>query len=113
MPLYLDNTTLMDLSIFEIKGGHSIFSMFNFTRTRGGERYLQEYFATPFNDFKTIQAVQSLIATFALRVESWPTEIGNGTVFMMEKFLKYRFTHFNSNMHFLDRITYMVIERED
>ncbi|MDQ3276756.1 MAG: DNA mismatch repair protein MutS, partial [Bacteroidota bacterium] len=113
MPLYLDDTTLMDLSIFDVKGDNSIFSRFNFTRTKGGERYLEQYFATPFNDFETIKAVQSLIATFALRVESWPIDIGNGTVFMMEKFLKYRFTHFNANMHFLDRITYRVIERED
>lgn len=113
MPLYLDDTTLMDLSIFEVKGGNSIFSRFNYTRTQGGERYLQQYFATPFNDFKTIQAVQSLIATFALHVESWPTEIGNGTVFMMEKFLKYRFSPFKSDIHFLDRITYMAIERDD
>jgi DNA mismatch repair ATPase MutS len=103
----------MDLSIFEVTGGNSIFSRFNSTRTRGGERYLQQYFTTPFNDLETIGAVQSLVAAFALRVESWPTEIGNGTVFMMEKFLKYRFTHFNDNMHFLDRITYRVIERED
>jgi len=113
MPLYLDDTTLMDLSIFEVKGGKSIFSRFNSTRTKGGERYLQQYFATPFDDLETIQAVQSLIAIFAFRVESWPTEIGNGTVFMMEKFLKYRFTHFNANIHFLDRITYMAIERDD
>lgn len=113
MPLYLDDTTLMDLSIFEVKDGNSIFRRFNSTRTRGGERYLQQYFATPFNDLETIRAVQSLVATLALRVESWPTGIGNGTVFMMEKFLKYRFTHFNANMHFLDRITYRAIERED
>ena len=113
MPLYLDDTTLMDLSVFDVKDGHSIFSRFNSTRTKGGERYLQQYFTTPFNDFETIRAIQSLIAAFALRVESWPTEIGNGTVFMMEKFLKYRFTHFNSNMHFLDRVTYMAIERDD
>lgn len=113
MPLYLDDTTLMDLSIFDVKGGDSIFSRFNFTRTKGGERYLQKYFATPLNDFETIHAVQSLIAAFALRVESWPTEIGNGTVFIMEKFLKYRFTHFHARMHFLDRLTYRTIERED
>jgi DNA mismatch repair ATPase MutS len=113
MPLYLDDTTLMDLSIFEANDGNSIFIRFNATRTQGGERYLQQYFATPFNDFKTIQAVQSLIATFAIHVESWPTEIGNGTVFMMEKFLKYRFSHFNANIHFLDRLIYMVTERDD
>ena len=113
MPLYLDDTTLMDLSIFEVKDGNSIFNRFNYTRTLGGKRYLQQYFATPFNDFKTIQAVQSLIATFAQHVENWPPEIGNGTVFIMEKFLKYRFTPFKANIHFLDRITYMATERDD
>lgn len=113
MALYLDDTTLMDLAIFDVKDGNSIFSRFNSTRTKGGERYLQQYFSTPFNDLEKIRAVQSLIATFALRVENWPTDIGNGTVFMMEKFLKYRFTHFNAKMHFLDRITYIAIERED
>lgn len=113
MPLYLDDTTLMDLSVFDDKGENSIFSRFNYTRTKGGERYLQQYFATPFNDLETIRTVQSLIATLALRIESWPTDIGNGTVFIMEKFLKYRFTYFNANMHFLDRVTYMAIERED
>jgi len=113
MPLFLDDTTLMDLSIFDAREGNSIFSRFNSTRTQGGERYLQHYFTNPFSDLKTIRAVQSLIATLALRVDCWPTEIGNGTVFIMEKFLKYRFTHFNASMHFLDRLTYRVIERDD
>lgn len=113
MPLYLDDTTLLDLAIFDVRGEDSIFTRFNFTRTKGGERYLQQYFAAPLNDLETIRAVQSLITTFALRVESWPAEIGNGTVFIMEKFLKYRFTPFNSNIHFLNRLTYRVTERDD
>jgi len=113
MSLYLDATTLVDLAIFEVNDGNAIFGRFNFTKTQGGERYLQQYFTTPFSDFETIKAVQSLIATFALHVEDWPTEIGNGTVFMMEKFLKYRFSHFNGDLHFLDRITYKVTARDD
>lgn len=113
MPLYLDDTTIMDLSIFEMAEGDSIFTRFNNTRTRGGEWYLQEYFATPFNDLETIRAVQSLIATFVRHVESWPPDVGNGTVFMIDKFLKYRFTHFGPNIHFLDRLTYQVVNRED
>ncbi len=113
MPLYLDDTTLQDLAIFDAADNNSIFSRFNFTQTKGGERYLQQFFAAPFNDLETIRAVQSLIKAFALRVESWPADIGNGTVFMMEKFLKYRFTHFHGKMHFLDRITYRVFGQDD
>jgi DNA mismatch repair ATPase MutS len=113
MALYLDDTTLTDLSIFEANDGNSIFSRFNTTRTQGGERYLKQYFSSPFNDVNTIQAVQSLIKTFVDQSESWPTDIGNGTVFFMDKFLKYRFSPFGSNIHFLDRLTYMVINRED
>lgn len=112
MALYLDETTLADLSIFEVSEGQSIFSRFNTTRTQGGERYLEKYFASPLNDLTTIQAVQSLIKTFTIHVESWPADIGNGTVFIMEKFLKYRFSHFTANANFLDRITYMVVERD-
>jgi DNA mismatch repair ATPase MutS len=113
MPLYLDETTLTDLSIFEANDGNSIFNRFNSTRTKGGEHCLKQFFSTPFNDHYTIQAVQSLLTTFIEHSESWPTDIGNGTVVFMEKFLKYRFSPFRSNIHFLDRITYMVINRED
>jgi len=113
MALYLDHTTLADLSIFEAQDGHSIFSRFNRTKTQGGERYLKQYFANPYNDIETIRAVQTLIATFVLHVEKWPAEIGNGTVFIMEKFLKYRFSDFKADCHFLDRLTYRVIERDD
>lgn len=113
MSLYLDDTTLRDLSIFESSDGNSIFSRFNYTRTQGGERYLQQYFAHPFSDRTTIRAVQSLIATLANHFESWPAEIGNGTVFIMEKFLKYRFSPFKVNIHVLDRITYRFLERDD
>ena len=113
MPLYLDDTTFTDLSVFESNDGYSIFSRFNFTRTQGGERYLHQYFANPLNDITNIQAVQSLIATFANHFESWPMEIGNGTVFIMEKFLKYRFAPYKDNTHFLDRITYRLLERDD
>ena len=104
MSLYLDDTTVKDLSIFDGKERQSIFSLFNSTRTKGGEHYLHQYFVAPFHDLETIKAVQSLIATFAQHVQSWPSDIGNGTVFMMEKFLKYRFAHFSANMHFLDRM---------
>lgn len=113
MALFLDDTTLQDLSIFDAANGNSIFSRFNFTRTLGGERYLRQYFSLPFNNFQTIQAVQSLIATFADHHESWPVEIGNGTVFIMEKFLKYRFSPFRANIHFLDRATFRIVERDD
>jgi DNA mismatch repair ATPase MutS len=113
MPLYLDDTTLTDLSIFEANDGNSIFKRFNSTRTQGGERCLKQYFSSPFNDLNTIQAVQSLLRTFIEHSDRWPTDIGNGTVVFMDKFLKYRFSPFKSNIHFLDRITYMVINRED
>ena len=113
MALYLDATTLQDLSIFEATDGKSIFSRFNSTRTQGGEHYLRQYFSTPFNDLQTIRAVQSLIATLAEHLQSWPAEIGNGTVFIMEKFLKYRFSHFRMNIHLLDRVTYRIVERDD
>ena len=113
MALYLDDTTLTDLSIFEANDGNSIFRRFNTTRTQGGERYLKQYFSSPYNDLNTIRAIQSLITTFVDHIESWPTDIGNGTVFFMDKFLKYRFSPFQPNIHFLDRITYMVINRED
>jgi DNA mismatch repair ATPase MutS len=113
MSLYLDDTTLNDLSIFEANDGNSIFNRFNSTRTKGGERYLRQYFSTPYGDIETIQAVQSIIAVFTRHVEIWPPEIGNGTVFIMEKFLKYRFPHFRGNMHFLDRITFRAYYRDD
>lgn len=83
----LDKETLADLSIFNKSGGFSVFDHLNFTHTAGGKEVLEEIFKRPLRSISAIQDRQETLLFIQENKEDWPTEINNGTVMVVEKFL--------------------------
>ncbi len=82
----IDKTTYEDLSVFGHEEGFSIFHKLNFTRTRIGRSWLQEYFHHPFSELDRILETQKILALILKRHQQWPVSITNGTIMVMEKF---------------------------
>ncbi len=87
--MQIDHTSFTDISIFHPEEEFSIFHKLNFTRTIGGREWLWKFFTDPHNDLQKIRGTQKVIRTFMEHIHHWPSEISNGTVLVMEKFLDY------------------------
>ncbi len=85
----IDKTTFNDISVFHQEEEFSIFHKLNFTRTVGGKGWLRRFFYEPHRDLKKILGTQKIIRKLSEHIDAWPTEISNGTVMVMEKFLDY------------------------
>lgn len=87
--MQIDKITFNDISIFHQEEEFSIFHKLNFTRTIGGKAWLRRFFHEPHNDIKKIRGTQAIIKTLTEHVGDWPSDITNGTLMVMEKFLDY------------------------
>lgn len=87
--MQIDKISFNDISIFHQEEEFSIFHKLNFTRTVGGREWLRKFFSEPHDDLKKILGTQKVIRTFMEHVKDWPTDISNGTILVMEKFLDY------------------------
>ncbi len=87
--MQIDNISFNDISIFHQEEEFSIFHKLNFTRTVGGREWLRKFFSEPHDDLKKIFGTQKVIRTFMEHVKDWPTDISNGTMLVMDKFLDY------------------------
>ncbi len=87
--MQIDKTSFNDISIFHAEEEFSIFHKLNFTRTLGGKEWLRKFFSEPHDDLKKIIGIQRVIRTLIEHVQDWPTDITNGTVLVMDKFLDY------------------------
>ncbi len=87
--MQIDKISFNDISIFHHEEEFSIFHKLNFTRTIGGKEWLRKFFSEPHNDLKKIIGTQKIIRTFMEHVKDWPTDITNGTVLVMDKFMDY------------------------
>ena len=85
----IDKISFADISIFHTEEEYSIFHKLNFTQTTGGKEWLRKFFSEPFNDIKKIIGTQRVIRTLMEHVKDWPTDITNGTVLMIDKFMDY------------------------
>ncbi len=104
--MQLDKITFNDISIFHPEEEFSIFHKLNFTKTVGGKEWLRRFFSDPHHDLKRITGTQNIIKTLLNHLDEWPTEITNGTIIMMDKFLDYNLdpvpqnpNSFNSNLY--------------
>lgn len=88
--MQIDHTSFTDISIFHPEEEFSIFHKLNFTRTIGGREWLWKFFTDPHNDLQKIRGTQKVIRTFMEHIHHWPSEISNGTVLVMDKFLDYQ-----------------------
>lgn len=84
----LDQTTLADLSVFNREEEYSVFGHLNYTRTNGGRDKLEEIFRTPLKTPEAIVQTQTTLRYIQQHLENWPSQITNGTVMVLDKFLE-------------------------
>lgn len=87
--MHLDATTYNDISVFHQEEEFSIFHKLNFTRTVYGKEWLRHFFSEPHHDLKKILGTQKIIRTLNDHLDEWPSEITNGTLLVIEKYLEY------------------------
>jgi DNA mismatch repair ATPase MutS len=108
-----DKQSFNDISIFHPEEEFSIFHKLNFTRTVGGREWLRKFFSEPHDDLKKILGTQRIIRTFMEHVKEWPTDISNGTILVMEKFLDYTLDPISEAPDSLNNLTYKWLHSED
>ncbi|MEO6612336.1 MAG: DNA mismatch repair protein MutS [Chitinophagaceae bacterium] len=109
----IDKTSFSDISIFHSEEEFSIFHKLNFTRTVGGREWLRKFFSEPHDDLKKILGTQRVIRTFMEHVKDWPTDISNGTVLVMDKFLDYPLDPISEAPASFNNILYKWLHSED
>ena len=111
--MQIDKTSFNDISIFHQEEEYSIFHKLNFTRTVGGKDWLRRFFSEPHSDLKKILGTQTILKTLLEHLDEWPTEITNGTVIMMDKFLEYNLDPISQNQNILNTVSYKLLHSAD
>jgi DNA mismatch repair ATPase MutS len=111
--MQIDKTSFSDISIFHQEEEFSIFHKLNFTRTTGGKEWLRRFFSEPHNDLKRITGTQKVIRTLMEHVKDWPTDISNGTVLMMDKFMDYSLDPISENSGSFNSLLYKWLHSAD
>lgn len=111
--MQIDNITFNDISVFHPEEEFSIFHKLNFTRTVGGREWLRRFFHEPFDDLNKIKGTQRVIRTFMEHVSNWPTDISNGTILVMDKFMDYSLDPISESPASLNNLLYPVLHSED
>jgi DNA mismatch repair protein MutS len=111
--MQIDKITFNDISIFHQEEEFSIFHKLNFTKTTGGKEWLRRFFTEPHHDLKRIVGTQNIIKTLFEHLEDWPTEITNGTVLMIDKFMDYNLDPVPQNPNPVNAFTYKVLHGQD
>lgn len=111
--MQIDKISFNDISIFHAEEEFSIFHKLNFTRTVGGKAWLRKFFSEPQDDLQKILGTQKLIRTLMDHVEEWPTDISNGTILVMDKFLDYALDPIPENQNPFNSTVYKWLHIED
>ena len=83
----IDKTTLYDLSVFDKDDDFSLFHKIDFTNTVSGRLTLLDFFNHPFGSIEEILQVQAIIKFIGDNIQSWPSNITNGTLLVIDKYL--------------------------
>lgn len=111
--MQIDKISFSDISIFHPEEEFSIFHKLNFTRTTGGKEWLRRFFTEPHNDLTKIIGTQKVIRTLMEHVKDWPTDITNGTVLVMEKFMDYHLDPISQQQTPFNSFTYKLFHGAD
>src|SRR5205085_1071570 len=111
--MQIDKISFDDISIFHAEEEYSIFHKLNFTKTVGGKEWLRRFFSEPHHDLKRITGTQNIIKTLLDHLDDWPTEITNGTVIMIDKFLDYNLDPVPRNQTSVSSYTYKILHGHD
>jgi len=111
--MQIDKITFNDISIFHQEEEFSIFHKLNFTKTTGGKEWLRRFFSEPHHDLKRIIGTQNIIKTLLEHLDDWPTEITNGTVLMIDKFMDYNLDPVPQNPNPANAFMYKLLHKQD
>lgn len=111
--MQIDKISFNDISIFHPEEEFSIFHKLDFTRTVGGREWLRKFFSEPHDDLKKIIGTQKVIRTFMEHVKDWPTDITNGTILVMDKFMDYALDPINENPASFNNMLYRWLHSAD
>src|SRR5687768_3732971 len=111
--MHLDSTTYNDISVFHQEEEFSIFHKLNFTRTVYGKDWLRRFFSEPHHELKRILGTQKIIRTLSEHVEEWPSEISNGTLLVVEKYLDYNLDPIPEEPNAFNSWLYTLLHVED
>lgn len=111
--MQIDKISFGDISVFHAEEEFSIFHKLNFTRTTGGKEWLRRFFSEPQSDLSRIIGTQRLIRTLMEHVDEWPTDISNGTVLVMEKFMDYALDPVSASPASLNNLLYRWLHNAD
>ncbi|HMG82909.1 MAG TPA: hypothetical protein VK559_07725 [Ferruginibacter sp.] len=81
----IDKITIDDLAVFS-EEDLSVFNKLDRTRTTNGRVQLRANFNTPLHSIEAIKGVQQTIQLIIANQQSWPLQISNGTLMVIEKF---------------------------
>jgi DNA mismatch repair protein MutS len=109
----IDNISFNDISIFHQEEEFSIFHKLNFTRTLGGKEWLRKFFTEPHGDLKKIIGIQKVIRTLLEHVNDWPSDISNGTMLVMDRFMDYALDPISERSGSFNNILYKWLHSED
>src|ERR1700737_3303046 len=109
----IDKTTFDDRSLFKKEKEFSVFHKLNFTRTRGGKDRLLELFNKPFSDIRRISETQQILSLIYQELETWPVNMSNGTVMVMEKFYETAVDEIPQLPHFPAALSYKIFHGPD
>ncbi|HEV7620817.1 MAG TPA: DNA mismatch repair protein MutS [Flavisolibacter sp.] len=111
--MQIDKITFDDISVFHQEEEFSIFHRLNYTKTIGGKGWLRRFFSEPHHDLKRIIGTQNIIKTLLQHLDQWPSDITNGTIIMIDKFLDYNLDPVPSNQTPLNSFTYKILHSQD
>ena len=111
--MQIDKITFSDISIFHSEEEYSVFHKLNFTKTLGGKEWLRRFFSEPHHDLKRIIGTQNIIKTLLRQLHDWPTEITNGTIIVIDKFLDYNLDPVPQNPSVVSSYSYKILHSAD
>lgn len=111
--MQIDKITFNDISIFHTEEEFSIFHKLNFTKTVGGKEWLRRFFSEPHHDLKRIIGTQNIIKALLEHLDDWPSEITNGTIIMIDKFLDYNLDPIPQNQTAFNNYWYKLLHAQD
>ncbi|MGZ8538603.1 MAG: MutS-related protein [Flavisolibacter sp.] len=111
--MQIDKITFDDIAIFHLEEEYSIFHKLNFTKTVGGKEWLRRFFSEPHHELKRIIGTQNIIKTLLEHLDEWPTEITNGTIIMIDKFLDYHLDPVPKNLTVFNSYSYKILHAQD
>jgi DNA mismatch repair ATPase MutS len=111
--MQIDHISFNDIAIFHPEEEFSVFHKLNFTRTVGGKEWLRRFFTEPHHDLEKIRGTQRVIRTLMERVQDWPSDISNGTILVMDKFLDYALDPISQHQNAVNSTIYRWLHSED